>query len=380
MSPGWRTLPVPSSLIRSPAPERAAVRILHVASGREWRGGQRQTWLLTQGLAARGIAQRLVTRKGSELAQRAAASGVEVVAARWSAGLDPRALASVVRGARSADILHAHDSHAVSLAAAAAALTNRPFVATRRMTRQLRSSGPWRRARRVIAISSAVRDALIESGVNPGAISLIHPAIDVGLTRKALPIEWNTVAPIPPGVVVVLALAALTREKGIDLLLDAMGDSRVAAEPIHCVIAGKGPESAVLALRARALEPPGRVHFIGHVADPLPLLAAAGGLVVPSREEAFGSTILDALALGIPVIAARVGGIPEALAYGGGVTFRAGDPGALATELVSLVADPARRARMAASGRDAAPNFDLAGMVDRTLAVYRSVTEDVERQ
>lgn len=356
------------------------MRILHVASGREWRGGQRQTLLLAQGMAARGIAQRLVTRKGSELAQRAAGSGIEIVAASWSAGLDPRALASVVRAARWADLLHAHDSHAVSLAAAASALTDRPFVATRRMTRRLRSSAPWRRARAVIAISSAVRDTLIESGVNRGSIFLIHPAIDVVLTRKARPIDWNTVAPIPPGAVVVLALAALTPEKGIDLLLDAMGDRRVASAPIHCVIAGKGPESAMLASRASALEPPGRVHFIGHVADPLPLLATAEALVMPSREEAFGSTILDALALGVPVIAARVGGIPEALSYGGGVTFPAGDWGALATQLASLVADPEGRARMAASARAAAPHFDLAGMVDRTLAVYRSVMEDVERQ
>ena len=343
------------------------MRILHVASGREWRGGQRQTWLLMQGLAERGIAQRLVTRKGSELARRTADSGVEVVPAQWSAGLDPRALASVVRAARQADLLHAHDSHAVSLAAAASAFSDRPFVATRRMTRALRSAGPWRRASAVIAISSAVRRGLIESGVGEEGISLVHPAIDVALTRQTWPIKWETIGGIPPGAFVALAVAALTEEKGIDLLVDAMADSRVASTSAHCVIAGKGPETALLALRASALKGPARVHFMGHVTDPLPLIAGAGVLVMPSREEAFGSTILDALALGVPVIGAAVGGIPEALAHGGGVTFPAGDPAALATEIASLAGDPGTARRVIEKCPGSGRSFRPAGHGGRDL-------------
>jgi glycosyltransferase involved in cell wall biosynthesis len=101
---------------------------------------------------------------------------------------------------------------------------------------------------------------------------------------------------------------------------------------------------------------------------------------MPSREEAFGSTILDALALGVPVIAAAVGGIPEALAYGGGRTFPAGDTGALAGQLHALAADPGRRAALSQDAAAAARQFDLPAMVERTLSVYRSVMEDVERQ
>jgi glycosyltransferase involved in cell wall biosynthesis len=101
---------------------------------------------------------------------------------------------------------------------------------------------------------------------------------------------------------------------------------------------------------------------------------------MPSREEAFGSTILDALALGVPVIGSKVGGIPEALAEGGGVTFPAEDPVTLAGEIARICSDRAGRESLSAAGRKAAEHFDLQAMVDRTLAVYRSVMERVERQ
>lgn len=356
------------------------MRILHLASGREWRGGQRQTWLLTRGLADRGIDQRLVTRKSGELARRAEQSGVTVISVAWGAGLDPRVLPALVREARRADIIHAHDSHSVALASAASRFTGTPFVATRRMTRPLRSPGPWKRAARLIAISSAVKRALVESGVSEAAITLVTPAIDVAETARTHPFDWRTLPGIPAGTFVVVAVSALTPEKGMDLLVQAMADARIASRGIHCVIAGDGAGRDELLTLARALGAAERVHLLGHVSDPLPLVASAGVLVMPSREEAFGSTILDALAMGIPVIGAEVGGIPEALTYGGGVTFPAGDSAALATDVLEIANDPDRRADLARNASLAARNFDLSGMVERTLGVYRSVMERVERQ
>ena len=356
------------------------MRILHLASGREWRGGQRQTWLLTRGLAERGLDQRLITRKESELARRAAKSGVDVVPVTWGAGLDPRVLPGLVLAARTADLIHAHDSHAVALASAASRFSGTPFIATRRMTRPLQNAGPWRRASRVIAISRSVRQSLVESGIDAGSVDIVTPAIDVPATSRVPPFDWNTVSGIPPSSFKVVAVSALTREKGIDLLVQVMAEPGIVSADIHCVVAGDGPERDRLGTLSRALGVAEHVHFLGHVADPLPLIAAAGVLVMPSREEAFGSTILDALALGTPVIGTEVGGIPEALSYGGGVTVPAGDRSALAAEVQRLAGDPQLRETMSRNATAAAQYHDLPGMVERTLGVYRSVMERIEVQ
>ncbi len=95
------------------------MRVLHVDSGREFRGGQDQVRLLARELAREpGIEQRLVTRRGSELARRATAEGVAVREIPWALGLDPRAWWRLVVEALAwpPDLLHAHNGHAVTLA------------------------------------------------------------------------------------------------------------------------------------------------------------------------------------------------------------------------------------------------------------------------
>ncbi|HET9515573.1 MAG TPA: glycosyltransferase [Gemmatimonadales bacterium] len=356
------------------------MRVLHLASGREWRGGQRQTLLLAQGLARRtGITQTVVTGRGSELARRLEASGIAVRVTGWHMGIDPRALVTAWRAARYADLIHAHDPHAVAIAAAVARLTGRPFVATRRMNRPLRRPGPWRQAAKVIAISNAVRDSLYRSGIAPDRIVVIPPAIEVERTAETRPADWKPFGLAEPGSVAV-AVAALTPEKGIDVLIEAATRLHRARPELHWVIAGGGPERRTLEARTMALNAGSYVHFLGQLRDPLPVIAAATVFVLPSREEGFGSIILDALALGIPVIATAVGGIPEALGGGGGILVPPGDAPALARVVESIESDPARRMQLSQEARRAVKHFDLGPMVDRVSVLYRSVEELLETQ
>src|SRR5213595_716661 len=96
------------------------MRVLQVDSGRAWRGGQNQVWLLCRELRRDpGIEQVLVTQEGSALAQRAAAAGINVLGTAWDIGLDPRAWWHLRRtiAAFQPDLIHVHDSHALRLVA-----------------------------------------------------------------------------------------------------------------------------------------------------------------------------------------------------------------------------------------------------------------------
>jgi glycosyltransferase involved in cell wall biosynthesis len=96
----------------------------------------------------------------------------------------------------------------------------------------------------------------------------------------------------------------------------------------------------------------GRVTLLGQIHDPERWLAASDLFVQPSREEAFGLVYAEAAASGIPVVATRVGGIPEIVLDGeSGLLVESEDAGALATAIVELLSDPARRERMGESAR-----------------------------
>ena len=143
----------------------SGVRVVQVDAGREWRGGQNQVRLLARELSHDpGVEQRLVTRAAGPLAIRAAADGVAVVGVPWGPGLDPRAawrLRSLVRAFRP-HVLHAHDSHALTIALVARSLAGvrsprSVAVATRRVDFHVRARSAWHRADHVVAISDAVR-------------------------------------------------------------------------------------------------------------------------------------------------------------------------------------------------------------------------------
>jgi len=166
---------------------RLGRRVIHLASGREWRGGQNQVLLLARALAGRPseLEQVVVTGRRSLLAQRLAAEGIPVRRVGWRAGLSPAALAGTIReAARGPALIHAHDAHALTIAGVAGIFTGTPYLATRRVDFPLRRPGLWRRAERIIAISEAVRRVLLSSGIPPERVVRVHSGIDLEAVRR----------------------------------------------------------------------------------------------------------------------------------------------------------------------------------------------------
>jgi glycosyltransferase involved in cell wall biosynthesis len=355
----------------SPAPTPR--RIVHVASGREWRGGQRQVLLLARGLAeTAGVQTLVVTGAGSPLAERLLEARVPTHLVTWSMGLDPRVVAGILATGTPGTIVHAHDSHAHTLADAAVRMRGLPLVVTRRVDFPIRHSARWRRADRVIALSGPVAKRVRDAGVAPERITVIPPGVD--LAEIARP---RCVPPLPslppPDAPLVLCVAALTPEKGVDVLIEAAALVASRVPRAHWLVLGGGPQREALRQRIAVLGLEDRVQLLGEVADPLAFLPAATLVVQPSRSEGFGSSVLDALAAGRPVVASDTGGLPEALAGGGGVLVPPGDATALAEAVGRLLTAPAEREALGVAGRNAATTFAVPRLVARTLDVYRSL-------
>ena len=352
---------------------QAPLRVVHVASGREWRGGQRQVLLLAKGLAAiPGVYTSVVTGTGTILAERLGAAGVTVQGVTWSMGLDPRVVATLLGELTPGTIVHAHDSHAHTLADAAIRLRKAHMVVTRRVELPIRQAARWQRVERAIALSTPVRDRLLDVGVAPERIAIVPPAVDLLMLDPPPP--WPAAVPMRhPGSRFVVCVAALTPEKGIDVLLEAAARLHASHPAVEWLVLGDGPQHDALVGKRRTLGLEQVVTLAGHVEHPEGVVSGAVVLVQPSRSEGFGSSVLDALALGVPVVASDTGGLPESLAAGGGILVPPGDPGALARGVATILDDPALHERLSGDGRVAAEGFDVATMVSRTLDVYRSL-------
>jgi glycosyltransferase involved in cell wall biosynthesis len=348
-------------------------RIVHVASGREWRGGQKQTWLLTRELQRAGVDQVLVTQGGSELARRAQADGVPVREVAWTMGLDPRAWWAARSEARRAPaILHAHDGHAVTIARWAAG--NAPWIVTRRNSSPLRSPENWAGAARVVAISDAVRLQLVAEGIPEGRITLVPSGIDAAAVRATPHEDLRAWGRIPNGGALIATVAAVTPEKGLITAGGACDDLVRAGRKIRWVVIGDG--ILRLSLQHSVVSPDGEDSFLlpGHHPDPARLLRDADLFVLPSWQEGLGTSVLDAMALDIPVVTSDAGGLPELVGSDAGLVVPKGDAEALAQAVARMLDEPELRRRSIEGGRRTVERYSVAAMAEGMRSVYDSVS------
>jgi len=160
--------------------------------------------------------------------------------------------------------------------------------------------------------------------------------------------------------------------KGTDLLIEALARLRTSGRPVTLTLAGDGEETEALKVLIARLGVGEGVRFIGHVP---PRVGFAQGrlLVVPSRGDSMPYVVIEAAAAGRPMIAARVGGIPEIFGTHAEALFAGNDPAAMAAAIAAALDDPAATERRAAALReDVHRAFSRDAMVDGILAGYRA--------
>lgn len=297
--------------------------------------------------------------------------------------LDLRAawtLSQIIRDLRP-DVVHAQDAHAVSLAALAlsfGAPSPAPqLVAARRVDFHVQghafSRWKHRRVELFIAASDAIRRILLSDGVPDARITVVHDGIDVG-RLAAVPAEnIHELFWFPHGAPVVAHVGALVAHKGQKYLVDAMARVRRTIPDAQLVIFGEGELRADLERQVHQRGLDKHVVLAGfrdHIAG---LVRSADLFVMSSVTEGLGSAVLDAMALGLPVVGTRAGGIPEAVVDGvTGLLVRPGDAAALADAIVALLRDPERRRQFGEAGQArVAETFGVDRLVEGTLAAYR---------
>lgn len=196
------------------------------------------------------------------------------------------------------------------------------------------------------------------------------PAGSVEVIRNGIPDMALNPVPRPAGVLVVGAVARLTRPKGIDVLIEALGSLQ---PEVGCVVVGDGPERPALEQLAARCGVRDRLTITGWVDRPRDYLAGFDVVAVPSRFEGLPLTILEAMLAERPVVAFDVGSVDEAVVNGvTGVLVPPGDPDALGTAIRTLLDDPELRAQMGTRARERAlGHFSSRAMARSYERLYR---------
>lgn len=345
-------------------------------------GGARQVVYLVEGLRARDVDCVLMCPPGAAIGVQLSAEGVRVIETPLSGDLDLGFIGRMRRVIRAEqpDLVHLHSRRGADvMGGIACRLEGVPTVHSRRNENP---EMPWfarikyRLYDRVIGISEAIRRQLLSYGLSERRVSMVRSAFapDPAQTVATRPELLEEFA-LPEDAFVIGVIAQLIERKGHRFLIEAMPGLLVQHPNLHVLCFGQGAMQATLEAQAKSLGVAQRVRFVGFHTELLHWLGRLDTVVHPALMEGLGVALLQASSLGIPIVAARAGGIPEAVRDGlNGLLVEPGDVAALASAVSQLVSEPALRQRLGAAGRELiAREFSVDTMVEENLAIYHAV-------
>lgn len=342
--------------------------ICHLNLAQHFRGGERQTELLIRELASRGYSQRLVVKRGNSLKQRCA--DIPDLEIREVAS-NPVAAGLAARGCR---VVHAHDGRTVYGGLTASVFFGIPYVVTRRVVAPQSDKfirrWAYRRAGQLVAISNAVIASIRTWFPEVDAVVTVIPDAHSGF--QADPETVREIRARRAGKTLIGHIGALDHShKGQSTIIDA---ARIAADShpdLHFLICGDGKDEERYREEIGGLTNIELVGWIENVGD---YLASFDVFLYPSLHEALGSTLLDALQFGLPIVASDVDGIPEVVKDGvNGVLVQPERPEQIIAAIETLLEDPERAQAMRSRNVGEAKQYDVERMANAYLTVYEAL-------
>jgi len=327
---------------------------LHIDTARSWRGGQNQVLLTVNGLREMGHRTALVAHPDGELRRRAA-EGLDLIPLAPRNEMDLSSawkLARVLKRLQP-DIVHAHDPHGVAMAGLALSLGSASIgpklpalIAARRVDFHLKGNSfsrwKYRQVDCFIAASDAIRELLLADGVPADRAVTVHEGIDLEHVLAAPRVNVHEAFWLPHQAPVVGNVAALVPHKGQRHLIDAAHLVVREVPDARFVIFGEGELREPLERQIREYHLEKHVLLAGFRTDVLGCLKGVDIFAMSSISEGLGTSLLDAMACARPIVASRVGGIPEIVEDGrNGLLVPPRDHQALARAIVKLLTTPA---------------------------------------
>ena len=342
-----------------------AITIAHINVSQGYRGGERQTELLIQGLAAPGIRQILVARRDGLLAKHISSADLEI---RPVSGNRFR----IALACKDADIVHVHEGRSVYAAYLRSLCTGTPYIVTRRVNNTLGNHRlahkAYRKAAFVAAVAPQVGDVIRQ--FDPEIVpQVIHSSASGFKVNTA---QAKSIRDACNGKFLVGHVGALdNNQKGQKFIINVARQLEKSNPEIHFMLVGDGEDAQMLKAAAAGL---GNLTFTGFVENVGDHLAAFDVFILPSLKEGIGSVLLDAMEQALPIVASNVGGVPEIVHDGeNGILIQAACPDQLKAGILRLCAEPNLRSKMGRRGKQMATHFTSSTMCKKYLSLYQSV-------
>lgn len=363
-------------------------RVLHLSTARSWRGGEQQVAYLVEELGGKGVEQLVVCAAGSPMQEFCERLSVEHRTLGFRASFDPVNARRLARIARSwkPDLLHTHDSHGHTAAILATSIFGMkvPLVVSRRVDFAISSgfSARWKyghpAVKRILCVSDAILEITAERLRRPEILRTVRSGIDPARFATGADGRLHRELSLEPDTPIVGNVAALAPHKDLFTFIRMAERIHKAQPEVRFVLIGEGELRAELERYAAQRGLAGVLTFTGFRNDVERLLPELDVMVMTSRTEGLGTSILDAFAARVPVVATAAGGIPELIEdERTGLLRPVEEDAALASAVLLLLADHALRDRLVAGAHEKLQGFTRQATAAATLKEYHTVLDEL---
>jgi len=360
------------------------MRILHVSTPASWRGGEQQLAYLFEEMRRKGAEQFIACRLGSEMHLYCKQEGANHFAWKKRGGVDPSFAMNIKKVCQQHQIqlIHVHDSHAHTFAVMAALFGNTtPIVVSRRVDFPVSKSflSKWKYNHpsivKIVCVSDAIKEITGRDIRNKSLLTTVHSGVDLsrfenkqieGRLRK----EYN----IDAATWLVGNVAALAPHKDYFTFIDAVEILVKSGLNARYFIIGKGHLREELEAYIRSKQLGAHIIFTGFRTDIPEVLPELDVFLITSETEGLGTSIIDAFASKVPVVATNAGGIPELVVpRKTGLLSEVRDAASLAQQVTELLNDAALRQSLVEGAWQKALTFSREATAEKTAQIYREL-------
>lgn len=361
------------------------MKVLHYNTARGWRGGEQQTLNLILGLKEYPLTQFAAGQPDEPFLERVQHHVHHVLPVKTRGEVNLMAALKLAHFVKKneIDIIHMHTAHALSLALQAKWFYPKvKLIAHRRVDFKIRKNlfslykYKTNRLNHIIAISQCIQNILIDQGVPSNKITQIYSTVDPNrfqnVNQKAVE-KIKQSYNLNKNTFILGNVAALEAHKDQKTLIDSLPHLIDKGVKFHLFILGEGSLRKALESQIQSLGLTPYVHLVGFKKDVQNYLALFDLVVHSSNEEGLGTSIIDTLAFGVPVLATRAGGIPEILGNNQfGLLSPIKNSKVLADNLLKLIKQPELLKKYKMAGKKRAKDFAIPNMAKQVFDVYQS--------
>ena len=359
------------------------MKVLHLSSEHSWRGGEQQMAYLILELQKLGVQSWAAVKENSVFEKWCGENKIPFVRLGFANDFDFPSAWKLKQFCKKEhfDLAHLHSSRSHGIAFLASLLGNKtPLVLSRKVDFRPKQNffSRWKynhsSIKKIICVSDKIREIFGAALRHPEKCVTVYDGIDLerfagkglrGIIRKELGIGDDEI--------IIGNIAAIAPHKDYFTFLDTV---TILNEKIKAkyFIAGEGPLRKEIEKRIAALRLEKNVYVLGFREDLQNVFAELSILLYTSNEEGLGSTLLDAMAYGLPIVTTEAGGIPEIVKNGfNGLTAPVRNPQMLAEQVMRMLNDQSLRETLVANGKKFVQDFSKEKMAERTREIYRQV-------